>query len=100
MSAEHQPGQPWGDEFSMSGMKAMSDCTQKQMPTIQLSLLFCLPEKTGQFIAVMASGLLNPSRSAFESWLAKKGMMRSPQLRSQSVAKSSSALQKIWACVS
>lgn len=66
----------------------------KENATIQLSLLFCLPEKTGQFIAVMASGLVNPC-NASESWLAQKGMMRSPQLRSQSVAKSSSALQKI-----
>lgn len=70
MSAEHQPGQPWGDEFSVSGMKAASDCTQKQMPTIQPSLLFCLPEKTGQFIAVMVSGLVNPSCNASESCLA------------------------------
>lgn len=83
MSAKHQPGQPWGDEFSASGMKATSDCTQKQMLTIQLSLLFCMPEKTGQFTAIMASGLGNPSRNASESWLAQKGMMRSPQLRSQ-----------------
>lgn len=74
MSAEHQPGQPWGDVFSVSGRKAASDCTQKQMPTIQLSLLFRLPEKTGQFMAVMVSGLVNPSCNASESCLAWWGL--------------------------
>lgn len=76
-------------------MKATSDFTQKQMSTTQLSLLFCMPEKMGQFIAVMASSLVNSSRTASEPWLVQKGTMRSPQLRSRSIAKSSSALQKI-----
>lgn len=77
-------------------MKATSDFTQKQMSTTQLSLLFCMPEKTGQFIAVMASVLVNSSRTASKSWLVRKGMVRSPQLRSCSIAKSSDTLQKVW----
>lgn len=95
-TAAHKPGQPRGDECSVSGMKATSDFTQKQMSTTQLSLLFCMPEKTGQFIAVMASVLVNSSRTASKSWLVRKGMMRSPQLRSCSIAKSSDTLQKVW----
>lgn len=55
-----------------------------------------MPEKIGQFIAVMASVLVNSSRTASKSSLAQKGMMRSPQMRSRSIAKSFNALQKVW----
>ena len=88
--------QPWGDQYSVSGMKATSDFTRKKMSTTELSLLFCMPEKTGQCIAVMAGALVSSSRDVSESWLVQKDMMRSPQLRSRSIAKSSSSLQKIW----
>lgn len=74
-------------------MKATSDFTQKQMSTTQLSLLLCMPEKTGQFIVVMAGALVSSSSNTSEFWLVQKGMRRLPQLRSQSIAKSSFVLQ-------